>query len=253
MSFKKWWAFALSGAFVGTLAAAGCSSSSSNTTPATDAGSDTGIIHKDSGSSSDDASTGDDSSTGGDAGMCPANAQFTPVPWAPPTPLGQNACTTAQISAFATSLNGNGPFTSGSQSCDACLMTDVGASTHGPIITQMMMGTAVPVEFNFGGCQANLDGKTAAGSCGNVEDEANDCILTKCSSCADFNNPMKGGATAMCYQSSCAMYVPMSACDTELQSGGVAAVCGGNFATVLGAWCGPPSGDAGITDAGGGG
>jgi hypothetical protein len=74
------------------------------------------------------------------AGTCSANTPFTPILWAPPTPLHQNVCTPAQVLSYVNSLQSqNGPWTSGNPMCDACLQTDEKAPAHGPIVTQLVM------------------------------------------------------------------------------------------------------------------
>lgn len=272
MSFKKWWAFALSSAFVGTLAAAGCSSSSNNPSTATDAGADTGIIHKggDSGPVGDDSGGGDDSSTDAAGGMCPVTG-YKPLAWAPPSAWGQAVCTQQQIGNFITNCIQGTTMANvnacnmmlqdqTAMSCLNCLLSDLSGDTDagppsslGPVL--VMQDPANPMYIvlvpNFGGCQAHLDGMTGKGSCGNSEQDANACIDldcgTSCSSQSAFNTCAMQVAAG-----ECSTYLNASkSCNAELADGGVAALC--NDATAfIAPWCGGADG-GGISDAGGGG
>jgi len=269
MSFKKWWAFALSSAFVGTLAAAGCSSSSSNTTPATDAGSDTGIIHKgDSGSTGDDSSVGDDSGGGTDGGSCPVTG-YKPVQWAPPSSWNQAACTQAQIGNFITNCIQGTSMANvtacnnmlkdmTAANCLNCLLSDLSGDTDagpptslGPVLVLPAPGQPGYIVLlpNFGGCEAHFDMMTGKGSCGNSTEDANLCIDLDCGACAsqtEFNTCEQQVGSG-----ECSTYVKASqSCSTELADGGVAAVCN-DVTQFIGPWCG--GADGGISDAGGGG
>ncbi len=193
-----------------------------------------------SGSGSGSSSGGDDAST-----SCYASAPFSAIAWEPPTALHQNKCTAAQITAFVTALNSqSGPWTSGLATCDACLMTDITATTHGPVLSENQSGTEVPVEFNPGGCQADFDGQTAAGSCGNLDNNLNDCAYAECGTCSDYDSPTSGGPTYTCEETAigsggpCATYYSAT-CEDELALDGSAASCGTDVNTFLTVWCGP--------------
>lgn len=268
MSFKKWWAFALSSAFVGTLAAAGCSSSSSNPSNPTDGGSDTGIIHKDSGPSGDDSSVGDDSGGGTDGGSCPITG-YKAMPWAPPSMWGQGACTQTQLGNFVTNCIQGTTMANvnacnmmlqdmAAQNCLNCLLSDLSGDTDaalptslGPVLVEKDPSNPMYIVLvpNFGGCQAHFDNMSGKGSCGNTEQDANMCIDLDCGSCSS-QAAFKGCAMQVA-AGECKTYIDASkSCDAELQDGGVAAMC--NDATnFIAPWCG--GGDGGISDAGGGG
>ena len=198
-----------------------------------------------SGSSGGASSGSGGSSSGGgdgDAGQpptCYANATFTPLPWAPPTPLHQGVCTSTLLSAFDASLSGNGPYTSGDAQCDACIMTDVGASMFGPLLT--MGGN--PVAMNWGGCVADFDGAKGAGGCGSTETAFNECVPLECNTCSDFGTfgPISEACdkAASAAGGACAGYVPASSCAAELDMGGVAAACSTTAIDVIALWCGP--------------
>jgi hypothetical protein len=172
---------------------------------------------------------------------CYANAAFVPVTWAPPATFPNPACNAAQIAAYLACFPNCSTFradlTNGA--CLGCIETDVGAAAHGPIITS----GGQPVEVNFGGCVAHYDGNMAAGSCGNLENNASDCASTECGTCADFGNPQTGGATDHCEATAfgagkpCSADTVMPACANELTDGGVAAACN-DLRGFLGSWCG---------------
>jgi hypothetical protein len=178
---------------------------------------------------------------------CYANAVFTPLAWAPPTALHQGLCTTPQLMAFQTSLNTAGPFTSGSTTCDACLMTDVGATTHGPVLT--VGGT--PTSGNYGGCMADIDGMTGAGSCGNTFDNEQQCIVFECAGaapgstrCSDFNmtpDPITKACISAAFGpgGQCVGDSASASCSAEINPGGAAAACGPTFINLITIWCGP--------------
>jgi hypothetical protein len=180
----------------------------------------------------------------GDSGptSCYANAPFTPIPWAPPSTFPNHACSSAQIAGYLACFPNCSTFRADptNTACLACIETDVTATTHGPIITS----GGQPVEVNFGGCVAHYDGNTAAGSCGNQENNANDCAGAECGKCADFANPQTGGATDQCETAAfgasgrCSADTVMQTCPGELGDGGVATSCD-NLNAFLGLWCGP--------------
>jgi hypothetical protein len=180
---------------------------------------------------------------GGDSGPvgCYAAAAFTPVSWAPPASFPDPACTSAQIAAYLACFPNCATFRSdpNNAACLGCIETDVAAAAHGPVITS----GGQPVEINFGGCQAHHDGNTAAGSCGNQENNANDCSSAECSACGDFASPQTGGPTARCQAlafgagGACSADNAAPSCAGELADGGVAASCD-NLGTFLGPWCG---------------
>jgi hypothetical protein len=183
--------------------------------------------------------------------VCPTNQPFTPTAWAPPTALHQNLCTAALISAYIASLGTpNGPFTSGNAACDGCLQTDVNASKHGPIVTELVGTTEYPLEINVGGCVADGDGNTAAGSCGNILDNQLACTQQECDECSDFSTD--GPMTLACEQSVSAAggmcsgptIVPSASCSAELTGDGGTSQCAINPTSVtaitpfLTLWCG---------------
>jgi len=166
---------------------------------------------------------------------CFAATAFTAIPWAPPT--------AAQLTTYENALmalSGSMPtVTSGSTTCDACLQTDIAAAAAGPVVT--MSGS--PIELNFGGCIANVDGSKAAGSCGNTANNENDCIDQECSSCSDFS-ATTDPITSACIQAAfatggpCAGAAnnPTSACQTETM-GSADMVCL-TLSSLLTTWCG---------------
>ncbi|WP_437588898.1 hypothetical protein [Sorangium sp. So ce1000] len=170
---------------------------------------------------------------------CFQNQAFTRIPWAPPTALHQGSCTPQEIASYLNGLNGEEPFTSGSTSCDECLLTDVGAASHGPIVTQF----DAPIQTNWGGCIANLDGVTAAGSCGDTFNNVGDCLIAQCGGCTDF--PSRGANTQTCRGLAfaaggrCEVETTTPECAAEIEPGGVAAECGPTVADLLTIWCGP--------------
>ncbi len=212
----------------------------------------------DTGSPGDTGTPTDTGTPPGDAGgdspvapACYAGTPFQPlVTWAPPTPLHQNVCNATQITAYINSLSTMGPWTSGNATCDACLQTDQTAAAHGPIVTVNMGGTEVPTEGNFGGCIADMDGQTAAGSCGNQFNNANDCFNVECDPNASdpcmCNVTPPGAACNQCGQyafqstmGACHAYVLSMSCSTELNMDGGVNACLGTFNSFLTLWCGP--------------
>ncbi len=116
---------------------------------------------------------------------------------------------------------------------------------HGPVVAQNMGGMEIPVEPNFGGCVANMDGMTAAGSCGNQVNNADDCGFNECGMCSDYQT--NGPITQSCFQyafqdaaGACHADLIQSACAMELNAdGGPDAPCLGTFQALLTLWCGP--------------
>jgi hypothetical protein len=199
-----------------------------------------------------------DSTTGTDAApmTCPDDTVFTPIPWSPPSMFFQGACTQAETAAYVTSFNSPNPTTSGSASCDACIQTDYGDAEHGPIITAVINGMTTPIEINYGGCLADLDGEKGPGSCGNVLNNGNDCADQECGDCSDFSNPQMGGATQMCLNTvrggACAGLELTTACHNETQAANVQQICLGPLQVLLDQWCGPPPDSGAPPEAGGG-
>jgi hypothetical protein len=186
---------------------------------------------------------GPETTEGGDSGPpgCYAAAPFTPYPWSLPASFPNPACTSAQIAGYLACFPNCASFRSdpNNAACLGCIETDVSAPAHGPVLTS----GGQPVEVNFGGCQAHYDGKTSAGSCGNQENNANDCASAECSACSDFASPQTGGPTAQCEavafgaSGACSADQVMSSCPGEVGDGGVASSCD-NLDTFLGSWCG---------------
>jgi hypothetical protein len=177
---------------------------------------------------------------------CYANMPFTAPTWEPPTPFGQPACTPAQVSAYLTCFPSCSSFVTdpSNTACAACIQTDMASTQYGPIVTSGGM----PIQVNFGGCIANLDGNTAAGSCGDVFNSFNACLSTECATCSDFDDPTPGGPTQLCTENAfnggfCTAYNDMT-CDSEVADAGVAAVCD-NLNDFLPLWCEGIAVDAG--------
>jgi hypothetical protein len=178
---------------------------------------------------------------------CYADSAFTPNPWAPPAPF-THACTATQIQAYVTCSSSDcSTFRAAAANagCTACLETDVHAPLHGPIITRTSTsGKIHTVDLNQGGCQAHYDNQSAAGSCGNQQNDDIDCVAAECSGCADYANPALYGPTYGCYYSAllndgrCAASRVQTACGNETNPGGVAAICA-DMNMMLSAWCGP--------------
>jgi hypothetical protein len=193
-----------------------------------------------------------DSSSPKDAGdaeaeagpVCTPTLAYSPVPWKPPSAFPQTACTTTQLTAYETCFPSCENFRQdqANAACVSCIETDENAVAHGPVITSNQGGNVVPVEVNIGGCQAQLDGNSSPGCCGNQENDSRGCLSTECGTCSDFADPAPGGPAQTCEQTAtagtCASFVPQSTCDAELD-GGVAAQCL-TLATFLPLWCTPP-------------
>jgi hypothetical protein len=184
----------------------------------------------------------------GEAGTQGCNPQqpFTPRPWAPPTAFGQGACSVAQTQAYlaCTSAGSCAAFRADTTNaaCLACIETDVGASAHGPFVTQTQNATVSVIETNFGGCQAHYDGQTAAGCCGNQVNDDTDCYYAACGACSDFSNPAQFGPTYDCYYTSmdegvCSSHRVTNACYFEQLDGGPASACT-DPNLFLPLWCG---------------
>ncbi len=175
-----------------------------------------------------------------DGGSCYQNTPFTPRPWQPPTPLHQNVCTSTQLSAYVSCLTSptgdcsafrGDPTNAG---CLSCMETDQLSSMLGPVITS----GGAPIDVNWGGCVADIDGNTGSGSCGNEIESFNDCILTECAMCFDQGTPPDACiAAAEGSGGQCAPYYAPS-CDSEIGDGGLADACN-DFNGLLTMWCGP--------------
>jgi hypothetical protein len=189
-------------------------------------------------------SSGNDAAPPTDAApACYASAAFTPWPWAPPTPFGQDACTAPQLASYIACLSSPTGDCSAfhadatNATCLVCLETDINAATHGPMLT--MDGPIVSV--NWGGCQAHYDGQTGAHECGEQTNDDNDCVIGECETCADFGNPAPGGPSEQCIASAqsgtCSPYAVTAGCEAETNDGGVAAACN-DIGELLAQWCG---------------
>jgi hypothetical protein len=184
---------------------------------------------------------------GGDAGSCYAGTPFTAVPWAPPKPFGQGACSSTQLSSYLACI-GTGDCSAfridtSNATCLACLETDESASAHGPFVTHSADGGVSILEVNYGGCQAHYDGQAASGCCGEQANNFNDCWNAECSTCSDIASPAEYGPTYDCYFTSldvgaCTKYRETTECGYETLDGGVALPCN-DPATFVPLWCGP--------------
>jgi hypothetical protein len=206
---------------------------------------DAGPTPPDSAPTRDSAAETDASDGGRDSGMTPGDAgclahnPFSPYPWAPPTPLHQNACTPAQLAAYVAAA---GPYTSGNAACDACLLTDVNAAMAGPVVTQLTNDAAVPVEINFGGCIANLDMDTSVSGCGDQYNGEFGCLFAECATCADFAElgPLSVACANAANATECSTeHLEVTpACQREVNDGGVS-VCLASVSSLVTVWCGP--------------
>jgi len=188
--------------------------------------------------------------------MCPDNTVFSAIPWSPPSMFLQGACTPAETANYVTTLNNSSFATSGSASCDACIQTDYASALHGPIITAVINGAVTPIEINYGGCLANLDGSKLAGSCGNVLNNGNDCAYQECGDCSDWGNPQMGGATNACLgvvgNGACSGLELTTSCHDETLEANVEQLCLGPLQVLLDQWCGAPADSGAPPEAGAG-
>jgi len=193
----------------------------------------------------------DSTTTTGDTGAndCPNGTPFSPVPWAPPTPLQEGACSVTAADFFVQAFFANGDLTSGDTTCDLCIMTGVGNTLHGPLVITGTGGGVTYYEVNYGGCIADLDECTTASCCGNVVNEGNDCLRQECAECSD--GPGDPGCDSAAFAGTCAAYYPSTQCMAEMNGGGSYAVCmieGGSqqaFLAFIELWCGGTAPDAG--------
>jgi hypothetical protein len=162
------------------------------------------------------------------APACFAAMPFTAPHWKAPTPLHQNACTTTEIAAYEVCAGG-ASCTSGSRSCDSCLQTDESDGAYGPLITGGALGAFV----NWGGCQANLDGATERGSCGNQTNDWQTCAAAECPAAC-------GGDAEACmasaFVSACIGNTESASCANEWN--GTVSECA-TFTSLVTLWCGP--------------
>lgn len=182
-----------------------------------------------------------------DAG-CYAGSAFTPLPWAPPTPFGQGACTAAQVQAYVSCSTGGGCASfradPSNAACLGCLETDVAAAAHGPFVTQTGDAGVAVVEVNYGGCQAHFDGQDGATGCGAQFNANNDCFTQECAACSDFANPSQSGPTGECWAvandvGTCSADRQTTPCGEELYDPDGAAVSCADPSTFVTLWCGP--------------
>jgi hypothetical protein len=168
---------------------------------------------------------------------------FNAPAWKAPTPLHQGACTAAELAAFDACIGDPANCTSGSTPCDACIRTDVGAAAYGPFVTQTTGGTTTLVETNWGGCQANIDGDTKSGSCGDQTDTWQACAALECGSCTDVNDPTSGGPTDQCLafaansDEACADETELLTCANEWYSDSGVPECT-EQTSLIAVWCG---------------
>lgn len=165
---------------------------------------------------------------------CYTGAAFTPPQWKPPTPLHQGACTSDQLFQFLGCF-GSTPCTSGSSTCDGCLQTSVNAAAYGPIITGSSVSDDYSGQFiNFGGCQANIDGNTAAGSCGSQTNAWYACDEVECpEDCGDAGN----SCAEYAWNNGCAKDTMSASCSNEWEEDGGVSQC--EWPSLVNIWCGP--------------
>ncbi|MGC4119787.1 MAG: sialidase family protein [Myxococcales bacterium] len=137
-----------------------------------------------------------------DAG-CYADQVFVPVVWAPPSEFAQGACSAGQLTDYD-ACTAQGDCTAfraqpGNAGCLACIETDEGAAAHGPVITRGTGAALEVLEYNYGGCQAHVDGQISAGGCGNQLNDWLDCTSLECGGCSDFSNVVSNGPAHQCF------------------------------------------------------
>jgi hypothetical protein len=210
---------------------------------------DSSTAHPDSGPHPESGTgTGPDSAS---AMTCPDNTPYDTLPWAPPTKLGQPACTAGEISTYLNEMS------SGDTGCDACIQTNASAAAWGPIVILGMSGGTTYYIINYGGCIADVDGQTQQGSCGDFFNNDTSCLNQECGDCS-------GSAEQTCAEEVssgagvCAGYVLTMQCATETQGSGEYATCLEGPLSMLTLWCGatvdagPPPSEAGPVEAGAG-
>jgi hypothetical protein len=228
----------------------GCSSSSA---PVTNPNPDSGSSHMEGGSVDGprgDAHPADAAPT--DAGpdgpqICNPDKPLAEVPWAPPTPFHQDACTSAQIALYLSDFAADDTAAfrgdSANASCVACIETSATAKKYGPVI----LGTVT--QTNFGGCVANIDGDASSTGCGALINAYQVCAYQECGDCTDFGSG--GPETVDCLKKaiakggSCASVwgTKPEECNADLSTGATS-VCG-VLSSFLSTWCGPTSTDGG--------
>jgi hypothetical protein len=253
---------------------AGCSSSNGGGGGNADSGSGgtDGAVHKDAGGSSSGGDSGG-SSSGGDSGddggaTCPDNTAFTPQPTATAT-AHRGACSATDLAAFLAACGDNGGLTScndwqtanvagpdggGGNACGNCILdpTNKGAAWSDQV------GFFFP---NYGAC-LQLTDPTNGPACGAAVENHQDCDDWQCGDCTDTAtqatcNTSVDGAICKQYASAVA-----TACAKDAPDSGAYATCFPGSATnpptqdpdwtyIITLICG--GGDAGVSDAGGGG
>jgi hypothetical protein len=168
---------------------------------------------------------------------CAQTATVSLPAWKPPTPFHQGACTADEISTYTDCL-GTAGCTSANAPCDACLQTEASAGAYGPII----LGTEATDGFgdafiNWGGCQANLDGHTQAGSCGSETNAWQACASEVCpySTCGTALDACDDYA----YETACSGKTESDACASEWGDGDASVAQCAYFQTLATLWCGP--------------
>jgi hypothetical protein len=123
-----------------------------------------------------------------DSGACYEGTPFSPPVWKTPSPMHQGVCTPGDLGGFLDCVGTPG-CTSGNAQCDGCLMTSYSSTAFGPLVTgSSYSDVASGLFINWGGCQANVDGHTESGSCGNETNNWQTCAHAECSStCTDAN------------------------------------------------------------------
>jgi hypothetical protein len=225
-----------------TAAVYGCSSSSSPNP-----------IQRDSGTPGSDAQNGNDGSGPQDTGappmVCTPTKNLIPITYAPPTPFGQHLCTPTQTDAYVKAYKANDPNSfravTANASCLTCIETLESAAMHGPVITGTVEGKFEVLQTNYGGCVANFIGDTTTTGCGEMIDAYNNCAFQECGDCNDWFQDGKNAVaclmTAVASGGKCedVWNSKVMACQNDLQSGGVAAICN-TLNDFLLTWCGPP-------------
>jgi hypothetical protein len=218
----------------------GCSSSSQITNNP-----DSGSSHKDGGGT--DAPSIDAPQSEGGSGVCDPDKPLADIPWAPPTPFHQGACTASQISQYLVDFGADMTpafrANPANKTCDACIETSATAAKYGPVIRGAIIQT------NFGGCVANIDGDTSSTGCGALINAYQECAYQECGKCIDWSTggPMAVACLkkAIAAGGSCAPVwgTKTQQCNNDLGSGATA-ICGG-LNTFLSVWCGPEGADGG--------
>ena len=135
------------------------------------------------------SSGGGDGGDAGALGPCPDPLTSYTPPSKPPAAAAPGKCSDAAIAAIAAACFGPKKTGKGCDdakaaeaSCSACVFSDAGAASWGPVVKLTSYGGALAL--NWPGCIGLLEGRAGAGTCAGPANDYALCPEARCASCS---------------------------------------------------------------------